>query len=83
MTRLISRFAFRRSWGDSMNWGPESEGADVPEDPQEMAHWLRRMKREMGSEVTPEFDEAIDQLEAEAFAEEQGDGDDGDDDFEC
>ena len=33
----------------------------------------------MGDEVTPEFDEAIDEMEAEAFAEEHGFGDGGED----
>ena len=86
MTRLISRFSFRRSWGDSMDWAPGSEGfgAAEPDNPREMAQWLRRMRHEMGDEVTPDFDEAIDEMESEAFAEEHGYGgdDDEDDDLE-
>lgn len=80
MTRLISRFSIRRSWGESLDWAPGSEGfgsAD-PDNPREMAQWLRSMKGELGEEVSDEFDEAIDEMESEAFAEEHGFGDDGD-----
>lgn len=78
MTRLISRFSFHRSWGSSLNWAPGSEGfgAADPDNPREMSQWLRRMRHEMGDEVTPEFDNAIDEMEAEVFAEEHGYGDD-------
>ena len=84
MTRLISRVSIHRSWGDSLDWAPGAEGfgAADPENPREMAQWLRRMKQEMGEEATPEFDEAIDELEAGAFAEEHGYGDDLDDDLD-
>ena len=33
MSRLVSRFSFRRSWGDSLNWAPSGESLrDVNED---------------------------------------------------
>ena len=81
--RLISRFAVHRSWGSSLDWAPGSEGfgAANPDDPREMATYLRRMKKEMGEHVTPEFDEMVDELESEAYQEDYSDelGDDGDD----
>ena len=77
MTRLISRFSIRRSWGESLA-GSEGFGSADPDNPREMAQWLRRMKGELGEEVSGEFDEAIDEMESEAFSEEHGNGDDGD-----
>ena len=77
LTRLISKFSFRRSWGDSLDWMPDSghpENSDQ-DDPKQMAEWMRRMRREMGDEVTPEFDEMVDELEAEADSSEYGDED--------
>ncbi|MCH7736315.1 MAG: zinc ribbon domain-containing protein [Chloroflexi bacterium] len=55
--RLISRFSFRPSWGDSLNWVPsrettsdldESSGASVDK-------YMGRIKKEMGGQTTPEF----------------------------
>ena len=84
MTRLISRVSVHRSEGNSLDWAPGAEGfgAADPENPREMAQWLRSMKREIGEEAAPEFDEAIDELESGAFAEEHGLGDDLDEDFD-
>ena len=68
LTRIISKVSFHRSWGDSLNWAPDSdypEGADQ-EDPRQMAQWMRRMQKEMGEEVTPEFEEMLDEMESEA-----------------
>ena len=68
LTRLISKFSFRRSWGDSLDWAPDSgypEDADQG-DPRQMAQWMRRMQRDMGEEVTPEFEEMLEELESEA-----------------
>ena len=82
LTRLISRFTVQRSWGSSLDWAPGSEGfgsAD-PDNPKEMANYLRRMKREMGEEVTLEFDDMVDELESEAYNEEYGDGGESDGD---
>ena len=76
LTRLISKFSFHRSWGDSLDWAPDSgypDDADQ-EDPRRMAQWMRRMRKEMGDEVTPEFDEMVDELESEAEDEEYGEG---------
>ncbi len=79
MNRLISKFSFRRSWGSSLDWAPDTEypGNIDEEDPQAVAGWMRRMKHEMGGEVTPEFDSMVDELESE------GGFDDGGDALDC
>ena len=57
MEKLISKFSFRPSWGDSLNWAPsrettsdldESSGASVNK-------YMGRIKKEMGGQTTPEF----------------------------
>ena len=74
LTRLISKFSFRRSWGDSLDWAPDSgypDDADQ-EDPRQMAQWMRRMQQEMGEEVTPEFEEMLEELESGTGGAEDG-----------
>ena len=66
LTRLISKFSFRRSWGDSLDWAPDSGYPSDGDDPREMAQWMRSMQKEMGEEVTPEFDQMMEELESEA-----------------
>ncbi|MEK7878985.1 MAG: FmdB family zinc ribbon protein [candidate division NC10 bacterium] len=58
MTKLVSRFAFHRSWGDSLNWAPSGETlTDVDEDdPKDLDRFMGRLKEEMGGEVTPDFE---------------------------
>ena len=74
LTRLISKFSFHRSWGDSLNWAPDSgyPGDVDEEDPRQMAQRMRQMQREMGDEVTPEFKEMLEELESEAEESEYG-----------
>ncbi len=64
LTRLISKFSFHRSWGDSLDWAPDSGYPDDVDDPRQMAQWMRRMRGEMGEEVTPEFDEMLEEMES-------------------
>jgi hypothetical protein len=68
MVRLISTFAVQKSWGDSLDWAPgEDAMSDVDEsDPRSVVKWMRRMKKEMGDEATPEVDQMMDELEREA-----------------
>jgi len=48
--------------------------ADVDEsDPRSMARWARRMRDEMGEEMGPDFDEAIEQMEAGELPDEDDD----------
>jgi hypothetical protein len=64
MRRLISRVAAGRSSSSAADLD-ERMLADVDEsDPRSMARFARRMRDEMGEDMGPEFDEAIDQLEA-------------------
>ncbi len=67
MTRLVSRFAFHRSWGDSLNWAPSGETlTDVDEDdPQSLDRHMDRLKEEMGGETTPDFDQMRRELSSE------------------
>lgn len=44
---------------------PSSLLSDLDEnDPKSVARWMRRMSREIGEDMGPEFDEAIDRIEA-------------------
>ncbi len=74
LKRLISKFSFHRSWGDSLNWAPDSgyPGDMEHEDPRQMAEWMRGMQREMGEEVTPEFEQMMEEMESEADISEYG-----------
>ncbi len=64
MTRLISRFSFHRSWGDSLDFSSGEGMPDDMEDPRQMARYMRRMQSEMGEESSPELDEMLDQMES-------------------
>ncbi len=59
LTKLMSGFAFHRSWGESLNWAPSAETlTDVNEDsPQALDSFMGRVKQEMGGQVTPDFNE--------------------------
>ena len=59
LTKLISGFAFHRSWGDSLNWTPSGETlGDLDEDdPKSIDSFMGRIKQEMGGQVTPDFNE--------------------------
>ena len=84
MTRLISKFSFPRSWGSSLDWVPDSGYPDEADqqDPKKMAQWMRGMQREMGDEVTPEFEEMLDEMQSGAMdSPDSPDSDEGDDDL--
>jgi putative FmdB family regulatory protein len=57
MHRLISKFSFRASWGDSLNWVPSGETSrDVNEDsPASIDSYMGRIKKEMGGQTSPDF----------------------------
>ena len=59
LDRLISRFAFHQSWGGSLNWTPSGETLrDVDEDdPKSINRFMGEIKKEMGGQVTPDFEE--------------------------
>jgi putative FmdB family regulatory protein len=82
LTRLVSRFAVHRSWGESLDWAPSGEMlTDVDEDdPHSIDQFMGRVKAEMGGQVTPDFEE----MRRELFTgpgsfdtSEDGDGDEG------
>ena len=76
LSRLVSRVTVARS-GDPLDNFDESMMADVDEnDPRSVARWARKMQGEMGEELGPEFDDAIDRMEAGEFPDDDGDGDD-------
>ena len=58
LTKLISRFTLRKSWGDSLNWTPSGETmSDVDEDdPHSLDQYMGRIKDEMGGQVTSDFE---------------------------
>ena len=68
LSRLISKFSFKRSWGDSLNWMPDSGPPDDPAagDPAAGAEWMGDMRREMGGHVSSEFNETLGAVEREA-----------------
>ena len=59
LSRLMSGFAIRKSWGDSLNWVPSREtSSDVDENnPASINRYMGRIKSEMGGQTTPDFDQ--------------------------
>jgi len=72
LTRLISRVTVLRSEDSRLeNLADPSNLAGLDEnDPKSMARWMRKMSREMGEDLGPEFDEVVDRLEAGESPEE-------------
>ncbi|UCC64711.1 MAG: zinc ribbon domain-containing protein [Anaerolineae bacterium] len=65
LTRLISRVAVVRSEDsrlDDLTDPGMLSGLDE-DDPKSIARWMRRMSREVGEDLGPEFDEVVDRLE--------------------
>jgi putative FmdB family regulatory protein len=80
--RLISRVAVGRSSGGGMEDFDESMLGDVDEnDPRSMAKFARRMRDETGEDMGPEFDQAIEQMEAGEMPDDFGDEAGGGGDF--
>ena len=73
LNRLVSRVVAPRSGGDSLDSFDESMLADVDEnDPRSVARFARRMRDEMGDELGPDFDQAIEQMEGGEMPDEGG-----------
>ena len=71
LSRLISRVAVARSSGSPDDFD-ESMLAGVDEsDPRSMARFARRMRDQMGEDLGPEFDQAIEQMEAGQLPDEE------------
>ena len=76
LSRLISRVAVGRSGGGALENLDERMLAGVDEsDPRSMARFARRMRDEMGEDLGPDFDQAIEQMEEGTMPDEDG-GDD-------
>jgi putative FmdB family regulatory protein len=66
-SRLVSRVAVMKSEESRLEElaDPGSLLSDLDEnDPKSVARWMRRMSREIGEDMGPEFEEAIDRIEA-------------------
>ena len=57
MEKIISKFSFRGSWGNSLNWVPSRETmSDVNDNsPASVDNYMGRIKKEMGGQTTPDF----------------------------
>ena len=76
LRRLVSRVAVGRAAGGSLDDLDAGMLGDVDEnDPRSMAKFARRMRDEMGEDLGPEFDNAIEQMEDGTFPDEYGGGD--------
>jgi len=66
LTRLVSRVAVVRSEESRLDdlADPSSLAGLDESDPESMGRWMRKMSREMGEDLGPEFDEVIDRLES-------------------
>lgn len=73
LQRLISRTFVHRS-GERNADDLAGLEDDVPDDPKEMARWLRRASAEMGEDGGPELEEAMERLEAGESLEGDDDG---------
>ena len=57
MEKLISKFSFRASWGDSLNWAPSRETTGDVDDSSgaSIDKHMGRIEKEMGGQTSPEF----------------------------
>ena len=64
--RLVSRVAVLRSEDSHLDdlADPGMLSGLDEDDPKSMARWMRRMSREVGEDLGPEFDEVVGRLEA-------------------
>lgn len=66
LVRIISRVSVLRSEESQLESlsDPRSFGEVDENDPKSMARWMKKMGQEMGEDLDPEFDEAIEQMES-------------------
>ena len=82
LSRLVSLVSVVKSEESRLDdlADPSAFGDLDEEDPKSIARWARKMGREMGEDLGPEFDEMVDQLEAGEMPDDldaEGGGDDG------
>jgi putative FmdB family regulatory protein len=61
LRKLISRFRVARSEDDILDSVADPTTMGDPDDPKEMAAWMRRVSREMGEEVDDDFEELVEE----------------------
>lgn len=81
LSRLISRITVVKSeesrledMADPSQWGDIDES-----DPRSMARWMRKMQSATGEDLGPEFDEAVERMEAGEMPDDLDGGDGGED----
>lgn len=76
LEKLVSRFAPIRSEEEALeSMADPSRFGDVDEsDPRSVARWARRIGQEMGEDLGPEFEQAIDEMEAGDMPSDEEDG---------
>jgi putative FmdB family regulatory protein len=75
LTRLLSRFAMKRSEDDRLDSlaDPSNLSGLDENDPRSMARWMRKMGKEMGDELGGEdFDEVLDEMESGKVPDDDG-----------
>lgn len=72
LKRLISKVAILRSEESRLESlaDPSSLAGLDENDPRSLARWMRKMSRETGEDLGPEFDEMVDRMEAGESPEE-------------
>ena len=76
LTRLMSRFAMLRSDDDRLDaLGDDATGLDE-NDPKSVARWMRSMGKELGEDGGDDFEQMVDEIEADPGAA-TGSEDDG------
>lgn len=79
--RLVSQFAFHRSFDSRLDSLDDSMLDDIDEnDPKAMAEWARRMGDQMGGDLPPDFDQMVDRMAAGEMPDDGMDA--GGDDFD-
>ena len=71
--RLVSRVAVGRAAGAGGGFDERLLAGVDEDDPRSMARFARRMRDELGEDLGPDFDEAIDQMEAGQLPDDEGD----------
>jgi putative FmdB family regulatory protein len=74
LRKLVSRFSTVKSDDARLDdMADPSHYSDLDEnDPKSVARWARKMSSELGEDIGPEFDEAIDELESGKMPEDLG-----------
>jgi len=72
VTRLVSRVAVGRGAGSEDGFDERMLAGVDENDPRSMARFARRMRDELGEDLGPDLDEAIDQMEAGQMPDDEG-----------